>query len=437
MTAKRVVTILVVAILGVNLALAARIYSAATEKTAADDPYAQFKLAAQVMELIRANHVDGDKVSYQRLTYDALKGMVSSLDPHSQFMEPEMYQDMQTETEGKFGGLGIVISMSKDNALTIVAPMEDTPGARAGLLPGDRIIKIDGRPTEKMTLQEAVKLLRGEPGTKVTISVFRPKAKDPGERLKDYTIERAEIRVESVKDVKMLTDNIGYIRITQFNQPTADEFRKALDKLEKQGMDALVIDLRNNPGGLLEAAIKVASEFVPRGELIVSTEGRDPRQTQRYYSVGGKRRPNYPIAVLINGGSASASEIVSGALQDTKRAVVVGETSFGKGSVQSVIKLSDGSALRLTTAKYYTPSHRVIHEHGVTPDILVPISEEVERKLMEQRARANLPPEEGEKVEPVPDEQLDRAVDVLKGVKLFARQMKAAGRAPRTTAALP
>ncbi|MCX7915596.1 MAG: S41 family peptidase, partial [Verrucomicrobiae bacterium] len=396
-----------------------------------------FKLAAQVMELIRANHVDGDKVSYQRLTYDALKGMVSSLDPHSQFMEPEMYQDMQTETEGKFGGLGIVISMSKDNALTIVAPMEDTPGARAGLLPGDRIIKIDGRPTEKMTLQEAVKLLRGEPGTKVTISVFRPKAKDPGERLKDYTIERAEIRVESVKDVKMLTDNIGYIRITQFNQPTADEFRKALDKLEKQGMDALVIDLRNNPGGLLEAAIKVASEFVPRGELIVSTEGRDPRQTQRYYSVGGKRRPNYPIAVLINGGSASASEIVSGALQDTKRAVVVGETSFGKGSVQSVIKLSDGSALRLTTAKYYTPSHRVIHEHGVTPDILVPISEEVERKLMEQRARANLPPEEGEKVEPVPDEQLDRAVDVLKGVKLFARQMKAAGRAPRTTAALP
>lgn len=437
MTVKRLVTIVGVAILAVNLALAARIYSAATEKTAADDPYSQFKLAAQVMELIRANHVDGDKVTYQRLTYDALKGMVSALDPHSQFMEPEMYQDMQTETEGKFGGLGIVISMSKDNALTIVAPMEDTPGARAGLLPGDRIIKIDGRPTEKMTLQEAVKLLRGEPGTKVTISVFRPKAKDPGERLKDYTIERAEIRVESVKDVKILTDNIGYIRITQFNQPTAEEFRKALDKLEKQGMDALIIDLRNNPGGLLEAAIKVASEFVPRGELIVSTEGRDPRQTQRYYSVGGKRRPQYPIAVLINGGSASASEIVSGALQDLKRAVVIGETSFGKGSVQSVIKLSDGSALRLTTAKYYTPSHRVIHEHGVTPDILVPISEEVERKLMEQRARANLPPEDGEKVEPVADEQLDRAVDVLKGVKLFARQMKAAGRAPRTAAATP
>lgn len=437
MTVRRVVTVLVVAILGVNLALAARIYSAAAEKSATDDPYAQFKLAAQVMELIRANHVDGDKVTYQRLTYDALKGMVSALDPHSQFMEPEVYQDMQTETEGKFGGLGIVISMSKDNALTIVAPMEDTPGARAGLLPGDRIIKIDGRPTEKMTLQEAVKLLRGEPGTKVTISVFRPKAKDPGERLKDYTIERAEIRVESVKDVKVLTDNIGYIRITQFNQPTHEEFRKALDKLEKQGVDALILDLRNNPGGLLDAAIKVASEFVPRGELIVSTEGRDPRQTQRYYSIGSKRRAQYPIAVLINGGSASASEIVSGALQDTKRAVVIGETSFGKGSVQSVIKLNDGSALRLTTAKYYTPSHRVIHEHGVTPDILVPISEEAERKLMEQRARGNLPPEDGEKVEPVPDEQLDRAVDVLRGVKLLANQMKAAGRAPRAAAAVP
>ncbi len=435
-TGKRVLTGLAVVLLGVNLAVAARIYSAATDQTAKDDPYAQFKLAAQVMELIRANHVDGTNTTYQRLTYDALKGMLSSLDPHSQFMEPEVYEDMQSETEGKFGGLGIVISVSKEGYITVVAPMEDTPGAKAGLLPGDRIIKIDGRTTEKMTLQEAVKQLRGEPGTKVTIGVFRPKEKDPGKRMKDYTIERAEIKVDSVKDVKMLTDNIGHIRITQFNQPTADEFRKALDKLEKEGMDALIIDLRNNPGGLLDGAIKVASEFLPRGELVVSTEGRDPKQNQKYYSVGGKRRPNYPIAILVNGGSASASEIVSGALQDRKRAVLVGETTFGKGSVQSILKLPDGSALRLTTAKYYTPSHAVIHEHGIVPDIVVPVTVETERKLMEQRARANLPPsEDGEKVEPVADEQIDRAIDLLKGVKLFARQTKLGARPAKTASA--
>ena len=429
MTVKRITIALVVVLLGVNLAVAARIYSAATENTAKDDPYAQFKLAAQVMELIRANHVDGDKTTYQQLTYDALKGMMSSLDPHSQFMEPAVYEDMQSETEGKFGGLGIVISMSKEGYITVVAPMEDTPGAKAGLLPGDRIIKIDGRSTEKMPLQEAVKQLRGEPGTKVTITVFRPKAKDPGDRIKDHTIERAEIKVDSVKDVKIIQDSIGYIRITQFNAPTADEFRKALDKLEKEGMDALIIDLRNNPGGLLDSAIKVSSEFLPRGELVVSTEGRDPKQDHKYYAVGSKRRPAYPIAIVVNGGSASASEIVSGALQDMKRAVLVGETTFGKGSVQSILKLPDGSALRLTTAKYYTPSHKVIHEHGVVPDIVVPVSEENERKLMEQRARANLPPEEGaEKVQPVADEQLDRAIDVLKGVKLFAKQTKLGGR---------
>ncbi len=435
---KRVLMALGVALLGVNLAVAARIYSAANDHAAKDDPYAQFKLAAQVMELIRANHVDGTNTTYQQLTYDALKGMLGSLDPHSQFMEPTVYEDMQAETEGKFGGLGIVISVSKEGYITVVAPMEDTPGAKAGLLPGDRIIKIDGRTTEKMSLQEAVKQLRGEPGTKVTIGVFRPKAKDPSERMKDHTVERAEIKVDSVKDVKILTDNIGHIRITQFNQPTADEFRKALDKLEKEEMDALIIDLRNNPGGLLEGAIKVASEFLPRGELIVSTEGRDTKQNQKYFSVGGKRRPNYPIAILVNGGSASASEIVSGALQDRQRAVLVGETTFGKGSVQSILKLPDGSALRLTTAKYYTPSHKVIHENGVVPDIIVPVAVETERKLMEQRARATLPPEEDpetEKVEPVADEQLDRAIDLLKGVKLFAKQTKLGARPAKTAAA--
>jgi carboxyl-terminal processing protease len=438
MTFKRIAVALVVVLLGVNLFIAAQIYSAATSKSDKDNPYAQLELITRVMELIRKDYVDTDRISYKDLTYGALRGMLNTLDPHSQFMEPQSYQDMKEDTEGRFGGLGIVISNSKEGFLTIVAPMEDTPGARAGLLPGDRIIKIEGKVTEKMSLQDAVRQLRGEPGTKVTISIFRARAKDPAERIKDYTLERAVIKVESVKDAKIIEDGVGYIRITQFNEPTADEFEKALAKLEKQGMDALIIDLRNNPGGLLDTARKVASKFVPAGELIVSTEGRDPAQKIVYRSERGKKRTHLPIVVLVNNGSASGSEIVAGALQDLKRAVLVGETTFGKGSVQSVLQLPDGSAMRMTTAKYYTPSHKVIHEKGITPDILVPISEEDERKLLEQRARATLPPEDdGEKgIEPIADVQLERALAVIKGVKLFAKQAKTSKPAPAAVQAV-
>jgi carboxyl-terminal processing protease len=431
---KRIGIAVVVFLLTANLFVAARLYSEATSKVDKDNPYAQMELITRVMELIRKDYVDGEKVTYKDLTYGALKGMLSSLDPHSQFMDPQGYEDMKEDTEGKFGGIGVVISMSKEGFLTIVAPMEDTPGARAGLLPGDRIIKVNGKVTEKMTLQEAVRQLRGDPGTKVTIGVFRSKAKDPSDKIKDYTIERAEIKVDSVKDAKMLQDGIGYIRITQFNEPTADEFEKALQELEGQGMDALIIDLRNNPGGLLESARKIASKFIPAGDLIVSTEGRDLTQKLVYKSDRGKKRLTMPLVVLVNGGSASGSEIVAGALQDLKRAVLVGETTFGKGSVQSILQLPDGSAVRLTTAKYYTPSHKVIHEHGVVPDISVPVSEEDERKLAAQRARAGLPPapaekatvydENGKEVQKIDDVQLDRAIDVLKGVKLFAKQVK-------------
>ena len=438
MTIKRVAIALVVVLLGINLAIAARIYSQASGKEDKDNPYSQMELITRVMELIRKEYVDVDKASYTNLTYGALKGMLNSLDPHSQFMEPQVYQDMREDTEGKFGGLGIVISMSKEGFLTVVAPMEDTPGAKAGLLPGDRIIKIDGKMTDKLSLQEAVRQLRGDPGTKVTITIFRAKAKDPSEKIKDHAIERAEIKVDSVKDAKILSDGIGYIRITQFNEPTADEFEKALTKLEDQGMNALIIDLRNNPGGLLESARKVASKFVPAGDLIVSTEGRDPAQKAVYRSDRGKKRLiNMPLVVLVNEGSASGSEIVAGALQDLRRAVLVGETTFGKGSVQSVLTLPDGSAMRLTTAKYYTPSHKVIHEHGVTPDIMVPVSEEDERKLLEQRARASVSPDAlTEKIEPIADVQLDRAIDVIKGVKLFAKQTKVAKRIEHTTTAM-
>jgi carboxyl-terminal processing protease len=416
-------------VLGLNLAIAAKIYSEASTKQDKDNPYAQMELMTQVMELVRKDYVDGNAVSYRDLTYGALKGMVNSLDPHSQFMEPKAYEDMKEDTEGKFGGIGIVIAMSKEGFLTVVAPMEDTPGAKAGLLPGDRIIKINGKVTEKMGLQDAVRQLRGDPGTKVTITMFRSKAKDPGDKIKDYTLERAEIKVDSVKDAKILGDGIGYVRITQFNEPTADEFEKALDKLDGQGMNALIIDLRNNPGGLLESARRIASEFIPAGELIVSTEGRDPAQKVVYRSERGKKRLTDPVVLLVNGGSASGSEIVAGALQDLRRAVLVGETTFGKGSVQSILQLKDGSAMRLTTAKYYTPSHKVIHEHGVTPDIMVPISDEDERKLLEQRATAVYGQPQAdttEKTAPIADVQLDRAIDVIKGVKLFSKQAKIA-----------
>ena len=422
---QRIVITLVVALLGANLLFAAKLYSAATAKTDKDNPYTQLELLTRVMELIRKDYVDSDKVAYTNLTYGALRGMLNSLDPHSQFMEPVAYEDMKEDTGGKFGGLGIQIGLSKEGFISVIAPIEDTPAARAGIMPGDRIAKIDGKPTDRLSLSDAVHQLRGEPGTKVTITIFRAKAKDPGERLKDYTIIRAEIPVFSVKDAKILENNIGYVRITQFNEPTADEFEKALTKLEGQGLDALIIDLRNNPGGLLESANKIAGKFVTAGQLIVSTEGRDLQNKLVYKSEYGKKRLSYPIVLLVNNGSASGSEIVAGALQDLKRAVLVGETTFGKGSVQSIIGLADGSALRLTTAKYYTPSHKVIHEHGVTPDITVPITEEDERKLAEQRVRASLPVEEGqEKTEKIPDIQLERAIDLLKGVKLFARQAK-------------
>jgi len=425
MTTKRLVITVAVVLLAVNLFVGARAYSEAQAKQNKDNPYAQMELMTRVMELIRKDYVDSEKVGYRELTYGALKGIVSSLDPHSQFMEPDVYKDMKDDTEGKFGGLGIQIGMSKDGFLTVIAPIEDTPAARAGILPGDRIIKIEGKITERMTLQDAVRQLRGEPGTKATITIFRAKAKDPGERIKDYTITRDIIKTDSVKDSRLIEDGIGYIRITQFNEPTADEFERALANLDKQGMDALIIDLRNNPGGLLESARQVVSKFVPAGQLIVSTEGRHASQKLVYHSDGGKKWLNTQLVILVNNSSASASEIVAGALQDLKRAVVMGETTFGKGSVQSIVPLPDGSALRLTTAKYYTPSHKVIHEKGITPDIVVPISEETERKLLEQRMRVNLPPVEGaEKVEPVADVQLERAVSVIKGVKILTKQTR-------------
>jgi len=396
--------------------------AAAAAKKADDDGYSQIAVLARALQLIRQDYVDDKKVSYEKLTHAALRGMLDSLDPHSQFMESDDFKGMQDDTNSRFGGLGVVVA-ERDEKLVIVTPMEDTPGFKAGLLPADIILKIDGTPTEKMSLNDAINKLRGEPGQKVTLTIYRPATKE----YKDFSMVREIVKVPSVKDARMLAAEqtggfkIGYARITQFNVPTADELAKKLTDLEKQGMQAFILDLRYNPGGLLNSAVEVAGQFLEPGKLVVSTEGRVPSQDKIYRVPGNlKPRPHYPVAVLINSGSASGSEIVAGALKDYNRAILVGETTFGKGSVQSVIQLQDGSALRLTTAKYYTPSKKVIHEHGVAPTIRATMTADQERQLMYTR-REDVPEDEMKKtLGSFRDTQLDRAVDALKGVMIYA-----------------
>jgi len=394
------------------------------KKDKSDDGYSSMAVFARALQLIRQDYVDEQKVDYEELTHSALKGMLANLDPHSQFMEPKDFKGMQDDTNSRFGGLGVVVSQ-RDGDLIIVSPMEDSPGFKAGLLPGDKIVKIDGESTEKMDLNDAVNRLRGEPGTKITLTILRASTKE----IKDFPLTRENIKVASVKDAKILPADqggefkIGYARITQFNQPTAEDLSKKLDELEKQGMQAFVLDLRYNPGGLLNSAVDVAGQFLPPKTLVVSTEGRVPSQSRTYRTdERNKQRPKYPIAILINGGSASGSEIVAGALKDLNRAILVGETTFGKGSVQSVIQLQDGSALRLTTAKYYTPSKQVIHEHGVAPTIRATLSPDQERMLMAQRNEESLTEAQRKDLQGFRDTQLDRAVDALKGVMIYAEK---------------
>jgi len=376
------------------------------------------------MEKVRRDYVDGTNLTYQDLVYGSLKGMINELDPHSEFLDPEKYKDLQSDTEGHFGGLGIVIAM-KDNFVTVVAPMEDTPGFKAGILSGDRIIKINGKSTENMTLQDAVKILRGDPNTDVSMTLMRPSSG----QVKDYKLTRAVITVDMVKDINgkkefpLGENKIGYVRLTQFGEKTSDDLEAALKKLKSQGMQALIIDLRWNPGGLLDQAVEVCEKFLPRGQLIVSTEGRNAGQDSKHRASGhGDELNGMPIVVLVNLGSASASEIVSGCLQDLHRAIILGEKTFGKGSVQSIIPLDDGSALRLTTAKYYTPSHKVIHEVGITPNIVVPTTDDEDRDIRLQLTPGgveSLDEKERERIKSAHDPQLERAQDLLKGIMLY------------------
>ena len=397
-----------------------------------DSGYSQIAIFAKAVQLIRQDYVDGNKTSYHDLITAALKGMLGSLDPHSQFMDPSDFRDMQEDTRSRFNGLGIEVAI-KNGLPTVVTPMEDAPAARAGILSGDQILKINGASTDRMDLQDVINHLRGAPGQKISLTLIRPSTKE----VKDYALERAEIKVQSVKGARLLDPDlagsfkIAYVRLIQFNEPTADELSRALDGLQKQGMEGLILDLRNNPGGLLNSAVDVCAQFLPPSTKVVSTQGRVASQQREYTTSGAAReRPHFPMAVLVNEGSASGAEIVSGALKDLHRAIVVGETTFGKGSVQNVMQLPDGSALRFTTAKYYTPSKQVIHGNGVTPNIRVPMSVEQERQLFTARSSSDtIKPDEDKNFIKSTDPQMLRAIDALKGVMIYAQQNTPKGEA--------
>ena len=333
----------ILAALSLNLMVGAWVFQSSAVAAEKESPYPSLKLFSYALERVRKEYVDGQKLTYQDLVYAALKGMLNTLDPHSEFMDPEKFKELQNDTQGAFGGLGIIVQL-KDNHITVVAPMTNTPGFRAGIRTGDRIVKIDGSDTSKMTLEDAVKNLRGEPGTSVKLTIFRPSSEDTH----DYVLTRALINVDMVTDLNgrkefTLPENkIGYVRLTQFGDKTSDDLDLALKKLRKQGMQGLVLDLRWNPGGLLEQAVDVCAKFLPKGQLVVTTEGRDPAENKRRYAMGHDELNGMPIVVLVNLGSASASEIVAGCLQDLKRAIILGETTFGKGSVQSILPLEDG-----------------------------------------------------------------------------------------------
>jgi carboxyl-terminal processing protease len=346
----------------------------------AESQYEDLRLFTDVLALIQRNYVE--KPQNKELVYGAVKGMLETLDPHSSFMTPEVYKEMQVETRGEFSGLGIEIT-TKDDRIVVVTPIEDTPAHKAGILAGDQIVRIDGKSTKGISLPDAVKMMRGPRGSSVKIAVAREGSTEPLE----FSITRATISVKSVK-AKTLEPGYGYIRLTQFQERSADDLAAAVDRMEKEGgLKGLVLDMRNNPGGLLDQAVKVADLWVDSG-LIVYTDGRMENQRMEFRATRDAVKREYNMVVLVNEGSASASEIVAGALQDTGRAVVVGTQTFGKGSVQTIIPLSDGSALRLTTARYYTPKGRSIQAKGITPDIVVEAGTVLsarEREIMRER----------------------------------------------------
>jgi len=403
------------------------------------DTYRQLKLFGDVFERVRANYVE--EVPDQKLVESAIRGMLSSLDPHSSYLNKDDFQDMKVQTEGEFGGLGIEVTM-ENGLVKVVSPIDDTPAAKAGIRAGDLIVAIDGDPVMGMTLAEAVELMRGKKGTDITLSVRRGE-KEPF----DVTITRDIIEIQSVRSETF--GNVGYVRITTFNEQTQPGLESKLESISEElggDMKGYVVDLRNNPGGLLEQAVSVSDTFLDGGE-IVSTRGRDSENNERYNADSGDMTSGTPLVVLINGGSASASEIVAGALQDHGRALLMGTRSFGKGSVQTIMPLPGHGAIRLTTARYYTPSGRSIQAEGIHPDMKVrqaevqPVAEGERRREADLRgaldngqdgggdAAENGGDEDASEAEQKAarlreDYQLSRAVDLLRGLTLFQSRVQ-------------
>ena len=372
----------------------------------------------EVLKVVNENYVDPEQSDLTKLTESAMQGIVGSLDPHSEYMSARDFKMLEEEISSEFGGIGVQVELRNGNVV-VIAPIAGTPGARAGILRGDIIVSIEGAKLDKPTLEDVVGRLRGKPGTQVKLGFERPSTSANYE----VTIKRERIKVESVRDVRLRPDGIGYVQITQFSERTGHEFIEALNSLNARSMRALVVDLRDNPGGLLNAAVEVAEPFFNKGELIVYTQGRRKEDREEYRAAAPEQPLTLPVVVLINAGSASAAEIVAGALKDTGRAVIVGERSFGKGSVQSILPLRDGEGLRLTTARYYTPGGATIHEKGVTPDVEIVMSPAEDQSVRLQRSREDvLDPKEFKErfnVEPAADRQLEAGVAVLEAALLL------------------
>ncbi len=416
----------------------------------ATETYEELKTFSEVLNQVQRHYVDETKT--KELVQGAIRGMLSTLDPHSAYMTPEMYKEMQVETKGEFGGVGIQIGV-KENRLAVIAPIEGTPAQRAGIKAGDFIVKVNDETTKDLTLMDAVQKMRGPKGTKVNLTIQRDGTPDP----LLFTLMRDTIKIESVKS--KIIDNLGYVRLTQFQEATGRDLAKAIKQFREQKVQGAILDLRNNPGGLLTAAVDVSEQFLPNGKLVVFTKNREGKKDE-WLAKSKDQMDELPMIILVNEGSASASEIVAGALQDWGRAVIVGTTSFGKGSVQTILPLGDGSGLRLTTAKYYTPKGRSIQSTGITPDIVVKLpaaSPAKDGKPVEKEAETKaLKPAQGKEKDAAPhsngkapddaatkngatpqtppvdsagdpaveqDAQLQKAVELLKTWKIF-KEMK-------------
>ncbi|MCK4462932.1 MAG: S41 family peptidase [Candidatus Omnitrophica bacterium] len=374
--------------------------------------YKEIELFSGAISFINTNYVK--VIKPKELIYGALRGMLASLDGYSQFMDPDSYKEMKIGAKGRFGGLGIEIGV-REGMLTIISPIDGTPAAKAGLLPRDVIVKINGESTRDIVIHEAVKKLRGKPGTSVSLSIWRDKEK----RFFEVTITREIIKIKSVKVVRVLEEDIGYIKLAEFQEKTGKELEERLKELKEKNIKGLILDLRNNPGGLLNASIDVSDLLLEKGKIIVSTKGRNPSQNKEFKSRRDTPYTDITLVVLVNEGSASASEIVAGAIKDNGRGIILGEKTFGKGSVQTVVPLKDGSALRITTAEYFTPKGYLICKRGIIPDIVV---EYEARKIEDQTKKKDIfkDIEKPEEAEPeMLDNQLKAALDVVKGINIY------------------